>query len=78
MDSVESDINAHLTDIDGYLNVGRETSNGLREVYYACRDFKKSSRVTDKIAQNYKDKLKIEYDIYKDKYWKTFNRFSGM
>ena len=78
MNEIEDNINNELKDSDGFLNIGRQTADGFREVYYACKDFKKSSKVTSDIIEKYADRLEISYDIYKDKYWKTFDRFTGV
>ena len=65
-----------LKDVDGYLNIGRQTANGEREIYFACKDFRKPSKIFFKIQTNYSNSFEIDYDIYKDKYWQSFNRFN--
>jgi hypothetical protein len=72
---LEEEIMQELKDSDGYLNIGRETANGEREIYFACKDFRKPSKVLYKIEQNYSNIFEIEYDIFKDKYWQCFDRF---
>lgn len=64
-----------LKDYDGYLNVGRETGDNIRTIYFACNDFRKPSKVIDALAKQYHGVWDISYTIYKDKYWQTFNRF---
>ncbi|TKC08302.1 DUF695 domain-containing protein [Pedobacter polaris] len=64
-----------LKDSEGYLNIGRETADGTRDFYFACKDFRKVSKVVEKIIADYEDKFNISFDIYKDKYWQSFNRF---
>jgi hypothetical protein len=75
MDEFENEIRNELKDFDGYLTIGRQTANGVREIYYACKDFRKSSKVASDIAQKYNDRLQITYDFFKDKYWRAFDRF---
>ena len=75
MEEIENKIQDHLKDADGYLNVGRETADSLREVFFACRDFRKPSKVLHEIRSEYAGKLQINYEIQKDKYWKTLDRF---
>ena len=75
MDQFEDELMERLKTEQGYLNVGRETADGLRKVYFACKDFRAPSKVTAEIRFKYQDKLKVEYNIYKDKYWQTFNQF---
>lgn len=73
---IEDDILLHLQDADGYLNIGRETANSQRQVYFACKDFRKPSKTLYDIMKQYAGKVDMEYTIYKDKYWQTFNRFT--
>lgn len=75
MDDFENQLAEVLKDSDGYLSVGRQTADGLREVFFACKDFRKSSKVTSEVISSFADRLTISYDIYKDKYWRTFDRF---
>jgi hypothetical protein len=76
LDKIQDEIMQELKDIDGYLNIGRQTAKGEREIYFACRDFRKPSKVLYKVEQDYSDSFEIEYDIYKDKYWQSFERFN--
>ncbi|WP_426278183.1 DUF695 domain-containing protein [Chryseobacterium sp. S-02] len=78
MNAFEEELNTALIDTEGYLNIGRETADNLREIFFACREFRNSSRLTYEIITKYSDKLKIEYHIYKDKYWQTFDRFKHL
>lgn len=75
LNEVEENILHELKDTDGYLNIGRQTADGEREIYFACRDFRKPSKVLHGIQTRYKDQLDLSYDIYKDKYWQSFYRF---
>jgi hypothetical protein len=75
LDIIENEIGDELRDVDGYLNIGRQTADGVREIYFACKEFRKPSKVTQLVAQKYKEQLDINYDIYKDKYWRSFDRF---
>jgi len=77
MNKIEEDVMLQLKDVDGYLNLGRQTANGEREIYFACSDFRKPSKVFFAAQQNWAHKFVIEYDIYKDKYWQTFKRFAN-
>ena len=77
MDKIEDEILLALKDHDGYLNIGRQTADGVREIYFACKDFRKPSLVLHDIKTKYASKIDIGYDIYKDKYWTSFERFIG-
>lgn len=76
LDEIEEQITTVLKDFEGYLNVGRQTAKNVREIYFACRDFRKPSKVLHELRQRYAGQFEITYDIYKDKYWKTFSRFN--
>lgn len=71
---IEEGILQQLIDKDGYLYIGRQTANNERVIYFACKDFRKPAKVFFKIQQE-NNKFEIEYNIYKDKYWQTFERF---
>lgn len=73
--SIEDEIMLSLKDKDGNLNIGRQTANNERDIYFACKDFRKASKTFYETQKNYGDKFEIKYDIYKDKYWQTFERF---
>jgi hypothetical protein len=76
LDQIEDNISTELKDFDGYLNIGRQSANNVREIYFACKEYRKSSKTLDQIAQKYKKRIVIKYDIYKDKYWHSFDRFN--
>jgi hypothetical protein len=76
MTAFEEEVLAELKDAEGYLNIARETANNKREVYYACKDFRKPSKVLHQLIEKHNGgRLNITFDIYKDKYWKTVERF---
>lgn len=75
LEKIEEEIIADLKDIDGYLNIGRQTGDNERLIYFACKEFRKPSKILHELTSKYSNKLGIQYDIYKDKYWQTFERF---
>ena len=77
LDTIEKNILEELKDFEGYLNVGRQTANSLREIYFACKEFRKPSKVMDQLIPKYSRKITINYEIYKDKYWQSFERFQA-
>jgi len=76
LNEIEDEIMIELVDKDGYLNIGRQTADGEREIYFACKDFRKPSKILFQIQKKYSSQFDIQYDIYKDKYWKSFERFT--
>lgn len=73
LNEFEDEINSQLKDTDGNLNLGRESCEGIRTIFYACKDFRKPSKVLTEIKKTYRNKLDVEFDLYKDKYWTTLN-----
>jgi len=69
MNEFEDDILKELPDADGYLNIGRETYDGTRTIYFACKEFRRSSKTIAALIKKYSGRLEITYDIFKDKYW---------
>lgn len=78
MNEFEDTILSQLTDADGYLNIGRETYNGVRTVYFACKEFRNASKQVKSLVVQYTGKLDVSYDIFKDKYWMTMNHLKPM
>jgi hypothetical protein len=76
MDNIEQEMMQELKDADGYLNIARQTAKGERKIYFACKDFRKPSKIFFKLSQAYAGNFKIEYEIYKDKYWQSVERFN--
>ena len=73
MNEFDDEVMKLLPDTEGYLNLGRETCSGTRKMYYACKEFRHSSKIIATLIKNYQDKLNVSYDIFKDKYWVTLN-----
>lgn len=75
LDEIEEEIMSVLPDIQGFLNLGRETVNNEREIFFACKDFRLPSKTADALIQKYNGVFEISYQIYKDKYWQTFRAY---
>lgn len=76
LNDIENKILEDLIDSDGYLNIGRETGDNIREIYFACNDFRKPSKVLQQIIDQYGKEFPISYNIFKDKYWIAFERYN--
>nr|WP_294861270.1 DUF695 domain-containing protein [uncultured Fluviicola sp.] len=77
MNRIEDEIMQQLKDNEGYLNLGRQTADGEREIFFACREFRRPSKVLHAIQEKYSGHFEISYEIYKDKYWKWFDQFKS-
>jgi len=73
---LEEQLLSSLKDTDGNLYLGRETCDNERTFYFACKDFRKPALELARIEDNYNDEFEIEYDIFKDKYWRSVAKFS--
>ncbi|GGH27778.1 DUF695 domain-containing protein [Sphingobacterium alkalisoli] len=71
----EDEIMLELKDFEGYLNIGRQTADSERAIYFACNEFRKPSKLLHILKNKYIGKLDLTYEIYKDKYWQSFERF---
>jgi len=67
-----------LTSQKGNLYLGRETNNGKREIYFACRDFRNASKVLYQSQENHLLTEDFTYEIYKDKYWLTLKHYMSL
>ncbi len=74
---IEDSLVAELKDVDGFLNVGRETAEGCRDIYFACKDFRKAAKISEQLKLSYSDRIALDYEIYKDKYWRSLDRFTA-
>jgi Family of unknown function (DUF695) len=75
MNAFEDELVALLPCADGYLNIGRRTGNNTRTTYFACKDFRHSSKCVSALIKKYEPSLKIDYSIYRDKYWMTLENY---
>jgi len=75
LDVLEQELLDQLKDIDGHLYIGRQSADNVREIYFTCKDFRLPSKAGYVLQQKYAETDEIKYDIYKDKYWQSFNRF---
>ena len=75
LNDIEDAIMQELTDVKGHLNVGRETGSGTRTIYLACKDFRQASKVLTTFEQQYAEQYSFGFDIFKDKYWRTFEKY---
>lgn len=65
----------NLKNDNGNLYIGRESADGVREIYFASKDFRSVSKILQKIIKD-NPKYKMSLEIYKDKYWQSFERYN--
>jgi hypothetical protein len=76
MNRLEDAFREELKDVDGYLNIGRQTSENQRHIFFASIDFRQPSKVTYELQKRYRSGFDLEYEIFKDKYWQSVRHFS--
>ena len=74
MAAFEDEMMEQMKDTDGYLNLAHTTADGARDIYFACKDFRTPAKVMDLLVSKYAGRLKVTFDINKDKYWRTLER----
>lgn len=75
MGRMEDELTELLPDATGYLNLGRETYKGKRTIFLACKEFRQASKIIADLLTRYQKDLAGSYEIYKDKYWRTMNKY---
>lgn len=73
---IEEQLLESLKNNDGYIYMGRQTAKNERDIFFACREFRKPSKAFYKAEQKYQHVWEVNSRIYKDKYWQTFERFN--
>ena len=75
LNAFEDAIISELKDSDGYLNIGRETFANERAIYFTCHEFRKPAKVLEGMRTSGGYTFDISYELYKDKYWQSLERF---
>ncbi len=75
LNELEDAFMERLKDEDGFLNIGRDAADNERNVYFACIDFRKPSKVASELEVRYKNTIPFTFDIFKDKYWQSVSHF---
>ena len=74
LNAIEDEMLVDLKPEEGDLNIGRETAEHIREIYFASKDFRKISKILAETTRKY-PQYNITFEIYKDKYWQSFERY---
>lgn len=75
MNVIEDGAIEALTLENGHLYIGRETADNCKTLYFVSQDFRQTSKVFDQIIKE-NSNYKISLEIYKDKYWQSFERYA--
>lgn len=75
LSNIEEQIIEELKIEDGHLYIGRENADNMKESYFASKDFRKPSKVLKKVMDDHPE-YKMTLEIYKDKYWQSFERYN--
>lgn len=75
LNNFEDYLSEFLNDGNGQLNIGRETADGIRTIYFACKDFRHPTKIMDQIIRKYEGEIDLDFEIFKDKYWTSLNYY---
>lgn len=75
LEQLEQDLLDNLPLERGFIHIGRQTSGGVREIFFTTKDYDMLARVFYRIKDLYTNEFEINTDIYKDKYWRTFDKY---
>lgn len=75
LDKIEEQVCSQLPDKDGYLYLGRQLGDNEQNLYFACKDYRRVSRVFYNVQQYFSKATATGFDIYKDKYWRSLSHF---
>lgn len=75
LNRIEETAFQNLKNENGNLYIGRESADGVREIYFASKDFRFVSKTLQKIIKE-NPEYKMSLEIYKDKYWQSFERYN--
>jgi len=75
MNTIEDYAAEVLAPESGHLYIGRETADSCKSIYFASKDFRQPSKVFDQIIKE-NPQYKISLEIYKDKYWQSFEYYN--
>ncbi len=64
-----------LTEQRNVLYLGRRTYNNSRVFYYACADYRQTSKSAAALIKEGQSPYTITYDIFKDKYWRIMDPY---
>lgn len=72
---IEEKLIEELKSENGHLYIGRENADNVKETYFASKDFREPSKVFSRIIHSHPE-YKMSVEIYKDKYWQSFERYN--
>ncbi len=75
LNDLEENLIKKLESIESRIYVGRQSLDSVRSIFFVCKEFRESSKLAFELVHAHKEQLEISFDLYLDKYWKTFNRF---
>ncbi|WP_419869757.1 DUF695 domain-containing protein [Chryseobacterium sp. CT-SW4] len=75
MDAIEEKMINRLNQEEGNLYIGRESAENRREVFFASKGFRQTPKVFNTIMKEHPE-YDISFDLYKDKYWQSFERYN--
>lgn len=74
LEQIENKLCEHLNTAQEAIHIGRQTIQNKREIYFVAKDYNTLAKVFYASQQEH-ESFRLESEIYKDKYWRTFDKF---
>jgi hypothetical protein len=75
MKAIENIVSDSLLVKDGYIMLGSEMADGIRKIFIACKEYRESSKIVDKILSENQLDFAVDYYFFKDKYWRLIDKY---
>ncbi len=75
LEQIEHNICLQLKEKQGVLYLGRQTLNSTRELFFTAKDYVYISKIFYAAKNHFEPQFEIHTDIFKDKYWVTFDKY---
>ncbi len=75
LEKLQEELRMELDRPELFQFVGQVTSINDRVIYFACKDFRASSKEFDRICRRPDRPYSLKYDTFKDKYWLCLESF---
>lgn len=76
LNNIKIDIKKALEEEEYFIYIGEQLGNSQNQLYIVSTEFRKPSKVLYDLQQGIQNSISMEFNIYKDKYWQSFNHFT--
>jgi hypothetical protein len=72
---IERELKEALEDKDEYVRIGTLDYGHYISFYYGCKEFREISKIIHEMMCFWENKYERRYEIIKDKYWRSFEKY---